>query len=124
MSISNERLAEIEARLATGVGWVNPINSTDVDLRDLIATVREQRLEIEQLSDPRRHPDAIAGRVARDTLGVIAAERDLARTALERAEALAEEWERVEVVDEWDAADRWADAPRDLRAALESGEAS
>jgi hypothetical protein len=37
---------------------------------------------------------------------------------LARVEALADEWDGVEVRDEWDAADRWGNAATDLRAAL------
>jgi hypothetical protein len=39
---------------------------------------------------------------------------------VERVEALIAEWETVSIADEWDAADRWADAPAALRAALDA----
>lgn len=43
-----------------------------------------------------------------------------AETVVARIKALRDEWAAVSVVDEWDAADRWADAPAALTAALDT----
>lgn len=42
-----------------------------------------------------------------------------AEATIARIKALADEWATTEIADEWEAADRWADAAHQLRAALE-----
>lgn len=97
MSISDERLAEIEGH-AEAEHW-RPNETLKEALRDLIATVREQAAEIEQLTMERDHWHKAADRRGEDLASVgdkylkwiatILLERDLARAGLSRVEALA-----------------------------------
>jgi hypothetical protein len=156
VSISNERLAEIEARCEAateGPWYANPGGYVELDefgegehfngiadtwnandgkdaefiaharqdVPDLIATVREQAAEIERLKrraadweDRADHYDGVALRFC-ERATTAEAERDRARAALGRVEALADELEAAEIADLRD------HHSADLRAALATG---